>query len=217
MNDETVSIYYDPEVDIPGSIGELKLWYEYQNLPPQSVTRFFIGENYTQPKAFGIYQEGENFIVYKNKADGSRAIRYNGKNESYAVNELFERLVQEIDNQGYHIKTDVRKYYNRSRSIMEPGEYTKRPPVRKQNKSTTDIVTTILVILFYIFLFVVAASNATGHGSSSGSRNSYHNSYHNYDYGNSWSSGSDWGSSWDSGSDWGSSWDSGSTDWGSDW
>ena len=92
MNDETVNIYYDPEVDIPGSIEELKLWYEYQNLPPQSVTRFFIGENYTQPKAFGIYQEGENFIVYKNKADGSRAIRYNGKNESYAVNELFERF-----------------------------------------------------------------------------------------------------------------------------
>lgn len=209
MNDETVNIYYDPEVDIPGSIGELKLWYEYQNLPPQSVTRFFIGENYTQPKAFGIYQEGENFIVYKNKADGSRAIRYNGKNESYAVNELFERLVQEIDNQGYHIKTDVRKYYNRSRSIMEPGEYTKRPPARKQNKSTTDIVTTILVILFYIFLFVVAASTSTGHGSSSGSRNSYHNSYnyHNYDYGNSWSSGSDWSSGWDSGY----------TDWGSDW
>jgi len=58
--------------DQPLTIEQLKQWYESKGLPPYSVTRFFIGENYTEPKAFGIYYEEEtgNYIVYKNKASG---------------------------------------------------------------------------------------------------------------------------------------------------
>lgn len=83
----------------PTTIEELKSWYRARNLPPYETTRFFIGQNYTGPKAFGIYQDGNNFVVYKNKADGSRAIRYKGKDEAYAVNELYLRLKEEILNQ----------------------------------------------------------------------------------------------------------------------
>lgn len=88
--------------ETPKTISELEAWYKSRNLPPKEVTRFFIGENYTGAKAFGIYEENGEFIVYKNKDDGSRAIRYSGKDEAYAVNELYLRLKSEILNQKAH-------------------------------------------------------------------------------------------------------------------
>ena len=61
----------------PRTIEELQKWYADRNLPPYSVTRFFIGEDYKGPKAFGIYQDPktQEVVVYKNKADGTRAVR----------------------------------------------------------------------------------------------------------------------------------------------
>jgi len=88
--------------DTPKTISELQAWYKSKNLPPEEVTRFFIGKNYKEAKAFGIYEENGEFIVYKNKADGSRSIRYSGKDEAYAVNELYMRLKSEILNQKAH-------------------------------------------------------------------------------------------------------------------
>ena len=62
--------------------------------------RFFIGVDYKKPKAFGIYQDGDgNFVVYKNKADGSRAIRYKGTDEAYAVHELYLKMQSEVQKQ----------------------------------------------------------------------------------------------------------------------
>ena len=86
----------------PKTIEELKQWYKDRNLPPYEKTRFFIGMDYKKPKAFGIYEENGNFIVYKNKADGSRAVRYQGRDEAYAVNELYLKLKSEILNQKAH-------------------------------------------------------------------------------------------------------------------
>ena len=83
----------------PKTIEELKQWYKDRGLPPEEKTRFFIGKNYTKPKAFGIYKENGMFIVYKNKANGERAIRYKGTDEAYAVNELYLKLKSEILNQ----------------------------------------------------------------------------------------------------------------------
>lgn len=84
----------------PKTIEELQDWYKKRNLPDPEVTRFFIGIDYKEPKAFGIYKnENSEFIVYKNKADGSRAVRYKGKDEQYAVNELYQRLKDEIVHQ----------------------------------------------------------------------------------------------------------------------
>ena len=85
--------------EIPQTIEELKQWYKDHHLPPEEVTRFFIGKNYKKPKAFGIYEENGRFIVYKNKANGSRAIRYDGADEAYAVNELYLKLKEEISRQ----------------------------------------------------------------------------------------------------------------------
>ena len=86
----------------PKTIAELEDWYRARHLPPYETTRFFIGIDTKEPKAFGIYQKGSSFIVYKNKADGSRAIRYSGNDEAYAVNELYLRLKEEILNQKNH-------------------------------------------------------------------------------------------------------------------
>ncbi len=85
----------------PVTIEDLLKWYNDRALPPFEVTRFFIGENYTQPRAFGIYKDEQsgNFIVYKNKNNGTRSIRYEGTDEAYAVNELLQKLKEEIINQ----------------------------------------------------------------------------------------------------------------------
>ena len=85
-------------VDQPTTIEELKDWYKSKGLPPYETTRFFIGQNYKGARAFGIYKDEHSgkFVVYKNKDTGDRAVRYEGTDEAYAVNELFMRLKQEI-------------------------------------------------------------------------------------------------------------------------
>lgn len=80
---------------VPKTIEELQEFCKRHNLPLQQM-RFFIGENYTKPKAFGIYRDGLDVVVYKNKADGSRAVRYRGKDEAYAVNEIYQKMKSEI-------------------------------------------------------------------------------------------------------------------------
>ena len=99
---ETVSTYNSNNV--PKTIEELKQWYIAMNLPDENVTRFFIGKDYKRPKAFGIYKDERtgNFVVYKNKASGERAVRYEGKDEVYAVNELYKKLKDEIYNQKHN-------------------------------------------------------------------------------------------------------------------
>lgn len=81
----------------PKTIAELQQWYNDRGLPSYETTRFFIGIDYKKPRAFGIYKgEDGNFVVYKNKDNGERAVRYKGNDEAYAVNELYMRLKQEI-------------------------------------------------------------------------------------------------------------------------
>ncbi len=101
----------------PKTIEELKDWYRKRNLPAPEVTRFFIGEDYKKPKAFGIFKDEAtgDFIVYKNKADGSRAVRYQGKDEQYAVNELYQRLKDEIVHQK-HLNEEKRSGGSGTRS-----------------------------------------------------------------------------------------------------
>ena len=87
----------------PQTIEELKAWYESHNLPPEEITRFFIGKDISEPKAFGIYKtETGDFVVYKNKSTGERAVRYKGADEGYAVNELYQRLKAEIADQKHN-------------------------------------------------------------------------------------------------------------------
>ena len=91
---------YDPSTGMePRTIEELKTYCAWNSMPLE-VMRFFVGEDYRQPRAFGIYRDGDQYIVYKNKSDGSRAVRYNGPDEAYAVRELYLKLLEECHNRG---------------------------------------------------------------------------------------------------------------------
>ncbi|MCQ2517815.1 MAG: hypothetical protein MJ119_03550 [Lachnospiraceae bacterium] len=84
--------------DQPVTIEEFQAWYRSKGLPPFEVTRFFIGEDYGAPRAFGIYKEQgtDKTVVYMNTNSGARKLYYEGTDEAYGVNLLFQRLKEEI-------------------------------------------------------------------------------------------------------------------------
>ena len=144
---------------IPKTIEELKAFCEEKKLPLKDM-RFFIGENYKEPKAFGIYKDEDsgNFIVYKNKADGSRAVRYEGTDEEYAVNEIYQKLKSEITNQ---------KEYQNKKSTFSKNNTNK-------NKTLTTIVITI-AIFCAIFVISFTISIVVGILNSNKISNGYYN------------------------------------------
>ena len=227
----------------PKTIEELKEWYVAHHLPPEEITRFFIGKNITEPKAFGIYRDGNgDFVVYKNKSTGERAVRYKGSDERYAVNELYQRLKAEIaDQKG-----------NRPGNQQPVVDNTK-----KKKKKKGCLIAIIILCIIGILGAIFDKTPPNGYYHYNGAQY-YHqgSSWYYYDkekddwfpsteeididkknakdfqadqhYGkdfesSSWydsGSHSDDNDSWDSDSDWDSgsdSWDSGSTDWDSDW
>ena len=155
----------------PKTIEDLKVWYRNRGLPSYETTRFFIGIDYKQPKAFGIYKNADgDFVVYKNKADGTRAIRYQGKDEIYAVNELFQKLKDEIVHQ---------KNMNRTRSS--------RPPRYSSTRGGGNKLVKYIIIGWFIFIIGnILISNLVT------SFNNRHNGYYSYNgdtyyhYGNHW-------------------------------
>lgn len=228
----------------PKTIEELKAWYVGHLLPPENVTRFFIGKDVHEPKAFGIFQNGTgDFVVYKNKSTGERAIRYQGADEAYAVNELYQRLKAEI--------VDQKAYINARRPANA------QQPIPQKKKKNGCLI--ILLIFFAIGILATIFDDTPPNG--------YYN-YQGTEYyrqGSSWyyydADADDWYKSsqdididkdnaddyridnhvgkdfestswydagstnndhdWDDDNDWGgyddSDWDSGGTDWDSDW
>ncbi len=154
------------EMENPKTIAELKQWYIDRNLPSENVTRFFIGKNYKGRKAFGIYfdESTEDFIVYKNKANGERAIRYQGKNEQYAVNELFKKLKDEIYNQ----KMNNPKNYNNGNNKS----------TKKKKQIVPYVLISIIVLIIFIPIYMAIKSPKRGYYN-------YNNDYYYYQSG-SW-------------------------------
>lgn len=138
----------------PTTIGELKKWYKDRNLPPEDVTRFYIGTDYKGARAFGIYESEGNFIVYKNKGDGTRAIRYQGPDEAYAVNEIYLKLKSEILNQKAH-------------NIENESSGPKNGKPVSKFKSATDYIFGILCLIVFagaiIFSIINAVSSMINH------------------------------------------------------
>lgn len=135
----------------PKSINQLQHWYRLRKLPPEEVTRFFIGKNVTEPKAFGIYEQDGNFIVYKNKSDGTRAIRYEGTDEAYAVNEIYMRLKEEILNQK-NLNIEKRRIENNpSKVVYVPSE---PEPRRRFSRKIPSLALTFFLIFFLPSFFV---------------------------------------------------------------
>ena len=231
---------------LPKTIEELKAYAAANHLPLQQM-RFFIGENYKEPRAFGIYEENGIFVVYKNKADGTRAIRYQGKDEAYAVNELYQKMHSEIMNR---------------KQKMQQGN-SPQPPKKKGKKWLIPVIIGVIVLFNIIALVSVKNSDPqTGYYSYNDQEYYYQNgSWYGYDNdawipvtpssgltdnfkdyfeGSSYQNGSgyddfrdseyyhesnnyydnhDDNDDWGNNDDWdsGDSWDAGDTDWDSDW
>ena len=76
----------------PATIAELRDFAVEHRLPLAKM-RVHLGEDYRGARAYGVYQaENGDFVVYKNKADGSRAVRYQGPDEARAVGELYDKM-----------------------------------------------------------------------------------------------------------------------------
>lgn len=221
----------------PDSIEALKAYCDAKGMPLEKM-RFFIDQDYREPRAFGIYRDGDGFVVYKNKANGSRAVRYHGPDEAYAVNELFQKLLDECH----------------ARGIYPDGKPQMTEAQRKAHRRTKRIVVCIVVVMALLFASVVFF--VTRHHHSDGYYRYADGAYY-YRYGSDWYYddgdnnwvevndfpyddygdyylGSDYDDSWATGdfrdssawesiheshsdsSDY-SSWDSGGTDWDSDW
>ena len=218
-------------IGVPTTIEELKQWYSEHNLPSYETTRFFIGINYEQPRAFGIYKDDNTgkFIVYKNKDTGERAIRYEGKDEKYAVNELY--LKEEILNQ-------------KSRNHSTSKKMSRTDKIALFLSIGFIIIVSIMNILspdrgyyninnreyYYVngdwYIYTNNNWERTSKPSYSGSLDDYYDGY-DYETSDNYSDikdssvyDDDWDSSdWDHDSSWDSSdsWDSGGSDWSSDW
>ena len=229
----------------PKTIAELQEYCAERGMPLLRM-RFFIGEDFKEPKAFGIYKDSHgDCIVYKNKADGTRAVRYRGPNEEHAVREIHEKLLEECRKRGIYPDGKPSDIYREA-----PQNYGTSPEIRDNGSSIFEGAgknKLVLIILIAIVLFIIfSAIRVISHGGFG--NNSHFNGYYGYngggyyngagnnyyndngtDSGSSWwwstdddddDSGSSWWSSDDDDNDSGSSWwssDDDDDDWSSSW
>ena len=164
---------------IPKTIEELKAFCQKHNLPLEQM-RFFIGENFTEPKAFGIYKDDKgNFIVYKNKADGSRTVRYQGTDEAYAVNEIYQKMKSEVS-----IRKGKKAASSSSGGNDKPRK--KKSPI----KSLLEYTPLIIVIIGIFVLVAISVKSTPDSGYYT-----YNDDY--YYYSNDWYRYDDYSSSWE--------------------
>ncbi len=79
------------------SVDELIDRIEAEHLPIYSM-RFFINEDRKEAQCFGIYFNTDTgrWVVYKNKSDGTRAIRLDTTDEAAAAQEIWAKILSEI-------------------------------------------------------------------------------------------------------------------------
>lgn len=213
----------------PKTIAELQEFCAERGMPLLRM-RFFIGEDTKERKAFGIYRDRDGqFVVYKNKADGTRFIRYRGTDEQDAVREIYKKLLEECHKRGIYPENDgagappvsERMYKSTGNKSLLGSIFGLLGRSRLARKA-------LIAIIIIIILAIIGAFNRDGYyqyGSSIGYKASddwyeydyYYNdwvpassgfldaiedSYDDYYVGNSWSSVNDYNSSYDYGSAW---------------
>ena len=207
-------------------------------MPSAETTRFFIGVNYTNPKAFGIYKEGNEFIVYKNKSDGSRSERYRGSDEAYAVNELYQKIREMAS---IHAGQTAQQSRDRSVSPYQPtGKVYSTSEMRRRNnaykhgvnpddyasKQKSSLILKIVIIIIIMNILSTGLSGAAYvthvlfdgfSGSSYSSDYDYDSGYHDNSSSHNSYNDDSWDWDWDWDSDWDSGWDSDYDSWDSDY
>ena len=213
----------------PRTMEDLKDFAVEHSLPLERM-RFFVGRDYRESRAYGIYQDGEKFIVYKNKADGSRAIRYAGPDEERAVGELYEKLLSECHNRGFYPEQGTPI----SSRIRQPG----RPAASRHSggRSGQGLLGSLrapqisLALIALLLILFFTRSCGLGRGNAPEEAPLYYSSgdvlferedIDEWEYGQADAWDDDRVDSWDSGEDenweydW--TWSSDDTDWDSDW
>lgn len=175
----------------PQTIYELK---NFANTIGISLERlhFHIGENYKGKCAFGIYKDEKtgNYVVYKNKDNGKRAVRYEGPDEAYAVYEIYQKLKERI------------ALYKKNPN-HDPVDLYREPSNNPLDKITPGMVGIFLLIfgtvcmILYVLMSVKVGfpANSGGSGSSTRYESSYDNDY-DYSYSDRGSDSGDWNSDW---------------------
>ena len=126
----------------PKTIEELKEYCAERGMPLYRM-RFFIGEDFKEPKAFGIYKKDNGtVVVYKNKADGSRAVRYEGPDEEKGVTEIYLKLLDECHRRGIYPETPDGK---------PPKNYQEEEKKEKVSKFEIAMAWAKIIIGFLIF------------------------------------------------------------------
>jgi hypothetical protein len=115
--------------------------------------RVHLGEDYRGARAYGIYQaEDGSFVVYKNKSDGSRAVRYQGSDEAYAVNELFLKMKEQIALQPARraaVLGGTRRAFTPSPDSTPPAEPPSWKAVVKKNAWKYLLILLICTVIWY--------------------------------------------------------------------
>lgn len=217
---------------VPQTIEELITFASAKKLPLEEM-RFFLGKDIREPKAFGIYKNADgDFVVYKNKSTGERVVRYEGKDEAYAVNEIYQKMRTEIIEQKEHKVEQARKHSvarGRASSPRYEKEETDYDYSRNSsNSAPLGMLIVIVVIIILAFGFISSAKKSVFPGIFGGDI-FYEDGYYYYDpvddYDDDWDSvwddynyDDDWDSGWDD-DDWDMDfdWDDSLSDWDSDW
>ena len=130
----------------PCTIEQLRDFCAYNEMPLERM-RFFVGEDYKEARAFGIYREDDRFVVYKNKADGSRAVRYNGPDEARAVGELYDKLLDECH----------------KRDIWPDGKPEGLDKRRKADKRRMLLIAVLMALIMAVGAFIFMRLDARRH------------------------------------------------------
>ncbi len=128
------------------SIQEIKEQAEILGMPLEKM-HFYVGEDSKSPKCFGIYKDAQgNTVVYKNKSDGSRSVRYRGKDEAEAAQIFWDKLEDEI-----RIRQKNRDWWRHQEDLAASDEYgreyQKEIRRRKNREKTAKAAKTLPIAL----------------------------------------------------------------------
>ena len=175
-------------VQTPQTVEELLAFCERHELP-LSKMRFFIGLDYPGAKAYGIFKDKNgDFVVYKNKADGSRAVRYRGPDEAYAVNELFQKLKDEATGQRARVAAARTPGFPASSAhANNPYNYPYRAAKRPRKRKANALLIAIIAAAAAITIGRTAAAIRNSHQTPHFSQGYYqYNDNYYYNYRDDW-------------------------------
>ena len=131
---------------------------------PLERMRFFIGVNCQEEKCFGIYYDNytEKYIVYKNKNNGERVIRYQGVNEAEAAQIIMDKIVEETN-----IREKDKDWWEHQQNLATSSDYVKEynKEIKNRNKQSIDFstimngaATTSIILCIIAFVVLLLAS-----------------------------------------------------------